>query len=455
MIEITGSPTADPAPISPAPTAPAATGQDLPEYPKKNNKIWLWLFGVILLVATGVGAYWWGQNSSDNLPIGLGKEEELTELEQVEELTYDRTELLYTKFFEDVTGGGLPRFEAWLLDLDTKQKKQLDLPNLAAAFKHPQNSKVFYTELNNENTLLVRDILTGEVKRYEVINHPNPEVREGVTISGLGGISPDGSMVIYNVFFTEPCPPIDFDSLPPGFEGGFGPCEPELDPNLPAGYYLYDLTNKTNTYLGGVVLPSTNWDLANNKLYFNDIDANQGLKVLDLKSKQFSIFDRAKTFGYGAFPMLKSNFLVKIEGQTGDVAGQESNSTLSLVNLTDQTKKILDSGRWANIQPFATIAPDESKFLYMKTSLDGQGRGLNSLHMYDLQTANLRQVTPTSTVSSYSIYGYWPDNEHFITTVNETGADFNSYKNYLVSLNVQDGSVIKLVDDAVYRFLEN
>jgi hypothetical protein len=276
-------------------------------------------------------------------------------------------------------------------------------------------------------------------------------VREGVALGNINGISPDGSMFIYSTFFVTACPPFEME---PGFEGGSGPCEPDPDPNFPGGYYLYDIKNGQSTHLGMSVLVSA-WDLPNGKMYFNDIDSNKGLQVLDLQSKSAVIFDRAETFGYGAFPMLTSNLLIKIEGQTGNQDGQDSSVALSLTDLTTRAKTVLDSGSWASIQPFASIAPDESKFIYERTVVNEQGRGVSVLHVYDLQSKQLRQLTPPSTTASYSIYGYWPDNDHFITTVNETGADFNNFKNSLVKIDVSTGMISKLTEESVYRFNNN
>jgi hypothetical protein len=426
--------------------------QSLP--PKKKSSVWLQFLAFLLLVSALFIAYWFGKNSRENSTLVIKPEEQEVSKEQVVDQTYDRMELLFTKLLSDPSGNDNYLPEAWLLNLTSNQENKLDLPQLASAFKYPQSPLVFFTQLNNENTISVKNLLTNEIKQYQVISHPNPEVREGVTINSLKDISPDGQMLIYNVFFSEPCPPIDFESLPPGFEGGFGPCEPEPDPNLPSGYYLYDLSSQKNTYLGGVALVSL-WDLEDGKLYFNDIDRNQGLKVLDLETKEVRLFDQAQTFGYGAFPMLKSNLLVKVEGETGDMSGQQSTSVLSLTDLSDGSKKILDSGRWADIQPFASVAPDESKFIYLRTRLDNQGRAFGSLHLYDLSSGKLEQVTPDSFVNSYNIHGYWLDNDNFITTVNELGDNYDGYNNYLVKIDLKEGLIKKMSEQKIHRFIQN
>ncbi len=177
--------------------------------------------------------------------------------------------------------------------------------------------------------------------------------------------------------------------------------------------------------------------------------------MLDLETKEVRLFDQAQAFGYGAFPMLKSNLLVKVEGETGDMSGQQSTSVLSLTDLSDGSKKILDSGRWADIQPFASVAPDESKFIYLRTRLDNQGRAFGSLHLYDLSSGKLEQVTPDSFVNSYNIHGYWLDNDNFITTVNELGDNYDGYNNYLVKIDLKEGLIKKMSEQKIHRFIQN
>ncbi len=440
-----------------SPVSSPASSDPTSASPQKSKK-WPWTLFVLVSVVALFAAYWFGRQS-----VGLfnnfdqatspAEQSKTEDLEQAV-LPYDRHELLFTTFIPDPTGGGNFSYQAWLLDLNDGSSHQLELPNLAFAFKHPRSSKVFFAELYDENIVKVKDLRTDETKQYEVITHPQADVREGVTINDLKSVAPDGSMIVYSVFFTESCPPVDFDSLPPGFEGGFGPCEPDPDPNFPSGYYLYDFQSQTNTHLGGVVLPAY-WDLANHKMYFNDIEVNRGLNVIDLNTKQISIFDQAQTFGYGAFPMLDRNYLVKVEGQTGNVSGQDSSSALSLTNLADGSKKVLDSGEWASIQHFVAVAPDESKFLYLRTTLDSQGRSIGSLHLYDMNSGSLRQVTPVASIDSYDIHGYWMDNNNFITLVNESGANFDNTKNSLVKINVLTGTIQKLSDQQIYRFIRN
>lgn len=347
--------------------------------------------------------------------------------------------------------------QAWLLTLDG-EKKKIDLPDFSTVFKYPNSSKVFFTknpapsQTDISGTVYIKDILNGETKEYELIKHPKPEVNESITINSLSNIAPDGSMLVYGVFFSEPCPPV---TIEPGFEGGFGPCEPSPEPNLPNGDYIYDFATKTNTSIGELVIVSK-WDLETKKLYFVSMEyQKKGLKVMDLVTKQISMVHPAETFGYGATPLLKSNFIVKIDGQTGDVPGQASSSVLGLYNLNTKETKVLDSGRWADIQPFASVSPEESKFLYIRSNLDSQNRAIYSLHYYDFKTGQIKRATPESKTSSYSIYGWWLDENTFVTSVNETGSNYDNGKNYLVKIDLVNEQLTKLTDGNAYRFNQN
>jgi hypothetical protein len=344
--------------------------------------------------------------------------------------------------------------EAWLLTL-SGEKRKIDLPDFSVAYKYPDSSKVFFTptvaplQTDVRGMVYVKDLLTNEIKQYELANHRKPEVSESINIHTLNSIAPDGSMLVYNVYYFEPCPPI---TIEPGFEGGFGPCEPSPEPEYANGDYIYDFATQKSTPLGESII-SSRWDLENNKFYFSTMEYKKnGLKVIDLKTKQISMVSASETFGYGGAPFFKSNIVAEIEGQTGDVSGQSSASIVSLFNLDTKESKVLDSGRWGDIQPFISISPEESKFIYIRSSLDSQNRAIYSLHYYDFTTGLLKKATPDSTISSYSIYGWWLDENTFVTSVNETGSNYDNGKNFLVKINLLTGQTTKLTDGNVYRF---
>jgi hypothetical protein len=363
-----------------------------------------------------------------------------------------KTEFLFTK---DPNQDVSYDLQAWILPLDG-EAQQIFLPDFSVAFKYPNNSKIFFLENKAPSSndfdgfISVKDLTNNETKKYELIKHPKLEVNESISINNLNNIAPDGSMLVYGVFFSEPCPPI---TMEPGFEGGFGPCEPSPEPSLPNGDYIYDFVSKTNISFGESITVSK-WDLENKKLYFIGTEYQKnGLKVMDLETKQISMVNKASTFGYGATPLLKSNFIVKIDGQTGNVSGQNSSSVLSLYNLDTKETKVLDSGRWAEIQPFVSVSPDEGKFIYIRSMLDSQGRAIYSLHSYDFKTGQIKRVTPESKTSSYSIHdNWWLDENIFITSVNETDSNYNNGKNYLVKIDLVSEQMTKLTDDGVYRF---
>lgn len=470
MIEITTDGAAAPSSSqnnsasSPVPNSqpPASSPSAQPQLVQaKRNFKWLWLV-LVLLIALGGYVLWQsgGLLQSSTTPESQSTDVALaspTPVATPSIAPYDRHELLFTTHSTN-DEGTLSQFVNWMLDLQGGASTKMDLPEQAMAFKHPRSPLVFFTEPDKENMLLVKDLRTNQVVEHQLVSHSQLDVREGVAINGLASIAPDDSAVVYSVYFSEPCPsvtmPPDYQGGPLEGSGGFGPCEPEIDPSTPAGYYFYDLASRTNTFLGGVVLPAV-WDLAGRKLYYNDIDSNRGLKVFDLESKQVSIFDQASTFGYGAFPLLRHNLLIKIEGQTGDVAGQTSSSTLSLVDQATGSKQVLDQGAWAYIQPFAAIAPDEHAFLYQKTRPDSAYHMVASLHIYDMASKAIRQLTPESD-TSYSIHGYWPDNEHFITTATTfgSGVGSNYSTTHLVRVRLSDGLVTPLSTEPIFRFAQ-
>ncbi len=446
----------DPAPINPEPDFSQA-----PNSVPKRSIVFPLLTVVLIFAAFALGYFFRQINSAipkeetNKLQVMNVIEEDNQEFPSASVSTNQRETPVEFLFLKDPNPDVANDLQAWLLSLSAGIR-QISLPDFSVAYKYPNSQNVFFTKTTTngqtDGSIFVKNLMTNEIKQYELIKHPKEEVSEGLSINNLNSIAPDDSMLVYNVFFSQACPPV---SIPPGFEGGFGPCGPDPDPNLPAGYYLYDFKTQTNTYLGDIVIPAV-WDMDNKKFYYNTLDYQKnGLKVIDLETKQINMFDQAVTFGYGAYPLLKSNLMIKIEGQTGDVAGQESSSVLSLYNLDTKEKKVLDSGRWAAIQPFASIAPLESKFLYIRSNLDSQGRAIYSLYSYDFQSLQTKKVTPDSMISSYSIYGYWLDENNFITIVNETGSNYNNARNYLVKIDLINEQVTKLTGDDVFRFNQN
>lgn len=414
----------------------------------------------ILIALVVIGAFSFGyflsqpnsvtqDNKIDNSQSDSTKDQQVSPITSVSK-TVEKTKPEFLIIKQNASHDDQP----WTVSLDGTES-QLFLPDFFIAYKHPNSQNIFFTKTNSDRkvdgSVFVKNISSNETKQYELIKHPKPEVNEGISINNLDSIAPDDSAFVYSVYFTQDCPPA---SISPGFEGGFGPCEPDPDPNLPAGFYLYDLKTKNNIFLGDEVIPST-WDLENRKFYFSSLDAqDNGLKMVNLDTKEVTMFDRAETFGYGAYPLLKSKFIIKIEGQTGDVTGQESSSVLSLYNVLTKEKKILDRGRWAAIQPFASVSPNETKFLYIRSTLDSQSRAVYSLYSYDFETGQAKRATPESMVSSYSIYGNWLDEDNFVTMAIEVDTN-NNDKKYLVKIDLKNEQVTKLTDDDVYRFNSN
>jgi len=440
---------------------PLATEHSEKKQIKSKKTVFSSLLVILLIIVAFFLGYFFNRQTLVTLENTIADQDKIVENPEASATTFisptDQKIATEFLFITDPNKDVSHDFQAWLLPLDGN-KKRLDLPDFSTVFKYPNSSKVFFLqnaatiETGFDAFISVKDLANNETQKYELIKHPKPEVTESININSLNNIAPDGSMIVYNVFFSEPCPPV---TVEPGFEGGFGPCEPSPEPNFPNGDYVYDFATQTNTSLGELAIVSK-WDLENKKLYFVSMEYQKnGLKVMDLKTKQISMVHRAETFGYGASPLLKSNFIVKVEGQTGDVAGQTSSSILSLYNLNTKENKILDSGRWADIQPFISISPDESKFLYIRSTLDSQHRAIYSLHYYDFKTGQIKRATPESTISSYSIHGWWLDENTFVTTVNETGSSYDNSKNFLVKIDLLNEQLTKLTDGNVYRFNQN
>lgn len=332
--------------------------------------------------------------------------------------------------------------QAWLMSVKGLDLKRLETPGFLSIFKQLSSNLVFFIKTATSGTLSVKNIANNEITEYSLINHPKPEVNEYLLIDNLKNIAHDDSYLVYNVMFTEPCQ----DTL---LQGGSGPCFPDPDPNFPDGSYLYNLNNKENTYLGGSVIVSR-WDLKNSLLYFISLEFNKtGLYSVNLQSKVIKLEEKSETFGYGAYPLFSSDLLIKFEGTTEN----PSMSRLSLTDRKTNETRLIGSGTWAEIQPFASISPDETSFLYIR-STSRNGFQYHSLYLYDLTSSQLKRITPSSTSESYSINGIWIDNESFVTLVDTIEENaYHNDNNYLVSINTKTGQISRLTENNdVYRF---
>lgn len=345
--------------------------------------------------------------------------------------------------------------EGWLINPDGTNVDQVELPKFDDVYKNPYQQKLFLTQVTEDyssTTLLIKDLETGETATHALFSHPNPEVIENIQLLNPSAVAPDSSAVVYSVFFTEPCP--ERPPLPSGFEGGYGPCVPDMDPAIPEGTYVYNVKTGENTHIGGTVGVSR-WDVANDLLYFIDHTYNEnGLYSFNLTTKERTLVYKASTFGFGAYPLFSSNKMVLIEGTTGDMPGEESMSQVSILDRDTNEKTIIATESWAQFQPFASLSPDESKFIYYETPHRSDGHTLGVLYLYDLESGESKRLTPESQLDRFSRNGHWIDNTSFITLVETLETDdYYNGNNYLVNINTQTGEITRITpNNDVYRF---
>ena len=337
-------------------------------------------------------------------------------------------------------------YQAWVLYPDGREE-QIELPTFSQAFKYPHSAQVFFITPNDNSKLFVKNIITNTIKEYTLIKHPEPNTHSNTDIQNVKNISPDGSYIVFSTYFTVDCPPITF---PPDFEGGYGPCEPSPAPDFTSGYYFHHMQTQKNIYLADFIY-GIKWDLDKKILYYVDNTFQKtGLNTISLATGEIKQIDAAKYFGYSAYPLSTSNILIKTEGSTGDTPGTTSFSRVVISNLDTDEEMILDEGKWADIQPFIAISPDEKYFMYERTAhIDGFQYG--SLNLVSLTDKSVRQITPSSNAVSYDARGVWTNNDTFVTLV-YTMPDGINANNYLVSINIQTGEIKKLTPENVLSF---
>jgi hypothetical protein len=429
--------------------SPISTDEDH----KSNNNL-LIIISFISFVFILLGTYlWFSQNKEVSQ---VSDSDVMTDLntsieDQVKDevITKVSNKLLYIK---DPNLEVQNDLQTWVYDWENRESSKLDLTGFSRVYKYPDSNIVYYqSDVQGDDKFYVKNLETEEIKSYKLIDHPQEDVRENATIRGLNSIAPDGSAIVFNTFFTEPCPPF---SPPPGFQGGFGPCEPDPNEDFPGGDYIYRVDTGESYFLSDHFSISR-WDLENNRLFFiSQKYQENGLYIFDLDTNKVSLVDKSETFGYGAFPFLKSNKIVKIEATTGDDGKTTSMSKISLVDTDTKEEIVIDNGRWAEIQPFASIAPDEKSFIYYKTDERKDGHSFGNLYLYGIESGQSTKLTETNYSISYSIKGNWIDGDNFVTSVNLVNTEnYTNVNNYLVNINIKSGEIERLTPkDDVYRF---
>lgn len=437
----------------------------------------VWLLGIIFLLVLLVGGlYLWNTSSALTGGMGGGREEVSSNGNVSPTATVPSggtstpTVAPGAKLFSENTADSQNKIlflknpdpdtytnvQAWTMLPDGTSQENLNIPSVWTAYKHPGSSLVFYTTSppGGKGAIFIKNLNTGTVVSITPIEHPDSTVDTGVGLENLASISPDGRYVMFSTMFTIPCPTPT--GPPPEYMDG-GPCQPEPDPNLPEGFYLYDVANGTRTSFGFDARVST-WDIPNKKLYLinNTFNAN-GLDVFDLVTKEKKRFDNATTFGYGAFYMPRVKKLIRQQGTTGDSGNTVSMSKLSIRDINTNQETEIDSGRWADIQPFASISPDETYVLYERSNHLSGGMVAEEIYRYNVATGEKVKLSPDITTESYNVAGVWIGNSTFITMVDTIeSTNYRNTNNFLVSIDVPTGKITRLTQGTdVYRFTRN
>jgi|GEM_PF-2144590 len=342
--------------------------------------------------------------------------------------------------------------EGWTILPNAGNEQKVDLPLLSFGYKWPESSLVFYSTTDNTDTVFVKNLNTLKTESIQPIQGLDPQVIVNINLSGLNYSSSDGKYFIFSVGFEKACP-TEVDGRPVTRTDS-GPCLPDPMPNVPQGMYLYDMSTQTKTLLSSENSLISNWDLVNMKLYFIHAGYNgAGLDEIDLQTKQIKRIENAKTFGYAAFPMDKTNQLIRIAAETSDSGTVSSFSSISVIDRSTNQATEIDSGAWGDIQPFASFSPDQKYVLYERTfHLEG---GMSAERIYRLEptTGQKKQLTPDSITESYSVRGVWLDAQTYITLVDTIEKEYYNGNNFLVSIDVVSGKITRLTPkNDVYRF---
>ncbi len=341
--------------------------------------------------------------------------------------------------------------EAWTILPDGSDPQKYDIPELYWAYKQPDSSLLFYTATTSANLIHVKNLNSSEESTLQPITHPDEKVRVAVQIPSLDEISPDGKYFFFNVSFDKQCPEPSPGTQPS--EGG--PCMPDELPELPSGRYFYDMTAQTSTYVPIADARVADWDMPHQKVYLiNSEYKKSGLEEYDLKTHSVKRVNNAESFGYGAYQIPNTSKLVIINAATGN-DGSQSYSKISIFDQKTNETKEFDSGKWADVQPFASVSPDQKYVLYEKTVHREDGKYSATLHRYNLATGEATQISPANDQEGYTVQGVWIDNQTFVTSVDtvEQGTDYTNVNNFLVSFDVVTGKMTRLTpENDVYRF---
>lgn len=338
----------------------------------------------------------------------------------------------------------------WTTTPDGSKKEQLKFDQkVFSAIKYPNSSNVFYFVEGKNDTIFVKDLLTGQTKSFVPIKHPQPDAQTQLWINSVKELSPDESGIVMNVSFYEACPTLTPEEMKnPPMEGG--PCMPDAIPDFPTGDYYIDLKTQKKRYLGEQVT-ITGWDTQNKLMYYHTGPAYPitQFRSFNYNTGEFDTLESSPIFGYWPEKLFKSDQMILNTGETGN-SGEESYTQVAIVNMKTHEEKVIDKGQWADIQPFMAIPPDESVLLYQRKDKQNpypiSGIPRYNLMRYDFSSGQVTQLSPDTVTESYNSQGYWVDNDHFITAVNTLEEPYFNNNNQLINVNVKTGQILKLTD---------
>lgn len=421
------------------------TGNITPSPIPKKPKNWIWTILAVILLVISIFTYFVLKNGLNNTESVANNDSNISkDASQNSGIIYSNptNSIVYIKNSskEKVVSDN----EVWIIDLSSREEQKLDIIGATEAYKYPNSSELWFRMSTDKNGAIhVLDLAGGTSNQYIPVTHPDPETHETLSIGNINHISPDGKWIVVNIEYFKDCPPPP--PLPSGFEGGWGPCQPEQNIEYPNGLHLYNRDTKKLIYLDSGFLRFSRWDIDNNLLYYVNGDKHITY-ALDLNNLNQRLIDSSSAFGYFTYPLPRSGSMLKFEGGYQNT----SYSEVSVVNLNTQQKEVLDSAdSWAELQPFMTSSPDEKYYLltrspYIEPKSEGQKKEV--LISYNTLTNTKSPFKPVAENASLKHQGIWVSDTEFVTQLHEYSNNFVDNVNDLVILNLETQSIIPLTN---------
>ncbi len=271
--------------------------------------------------------------------------------------------------------------ELFVVDANGDGLQKLTIKGAGIPFKHLGNSEIFYKKDGFDDSFFIGDLSTGTETRITPINDLHPDARAIVTLEGL---SPDTRYVLYGVSIA-PKDCLLFEARAACDESEYK----KVGADKLDGVYLYDTQEKNSFLFAKSLVRSSRWDMKNGYFYYLNMDySNGGLEKINLKTKIVTRIKNATSFGYMEYPLFTKDASVIIDAETGD-AGTISSSIVYISYAKTGEKRELDWGKWADLQPFITISPDEETFVFQRERRDGNGYTMGVLEKFEFGQASL------------------------------------------------------------------